>query len=151
MPKILDFMNKEHDELDELCLLFLEAVEKGEPVNQQAKALSDFKENLLLHMKLENEYLFPRLSASLGMEKDSAIAEQARNDHGGLIKLLGLMETAFQENNREGTLYHGKNLARALKTHHAREDEIQYPVSDRFISEEEWQGILKSVYGDNVQ
>ena len=82
------------------------------------------------------------------MEKNSAIAEQARNDHEGLLKLLGLMEEAVQKQNKESILYHGKNLARALKTHHAREDEIQYPVSDRFINEEDWKNILTSVYGN---
>lgn len=148
MPNISDFMDKEHDELDELCLLFLEAVESDHDEQNKKQMLVEFKEHLFSHMKLENECLFPRLSASLGMEKDSAIAEQARKDHDGLVKLLVLMETAFEAQNKEGILYHGKNLARALKTHHAREDEIQYPVSDRFITPEEWQNILASIYGE---
>ncbi|KKQ78763.1 MAG: hypothetical protein UT02_C0057G0006 [Parcubacteria group bacterium GW2011_GWC2_38_7] len=143
MLNISEYMNQEHEELDELLFCFLETIEKEESAQKGEELLSDFKERFFLHMKLEDEYLFPRLSASLGLTKDSSIAELARVDHLKLLKLFDLSQEAFLNQEKSKILLAGNNLARALQAHHAREDEIQYPVSDKFISQEEWDEILK--------
>jgi len=143
---ISEFMNKEHAQLDELWLNVLQAYEDIEKAVKASELLDEYKKMLLLHMKLEDDYLFPRISLHLGFEDDAPLIARARDDHKILLKLLALTEEAFLEQNIEKTLVAGNNFKQASIKHHERESEIQYPVSDKFISEEEWQEILKSIY-----
>lgn len=142
MLNISEYMGREHEQLDALWLCFLESIEKNETSANAKKLFQAFKKALSLHIKLEDEVLFPRLYLSLGLEKDSTIAKQSSKEHAGMLKLLALCEDAFNQKEKTKILNAGNNLGRALKKHHARENKIQYPVSDKFIPSAEWARIL---------
>ena len=138
-------MNKEHAQLDDLWLNFLELCEDLEAFTRTSELFDKYKTMLLVHMKLEDEYLFPRVSQHLGFEDDAPLIARARDDHKVLLKLLALTEEAFLKQDIERILLVGNNFKQASIKHHERESEIQYPVSDKFISEDEWLEILVSV------
>lgn len=143
---ISEYMNAEHAALDMLWLNFLSVCNNSDQIESAKKLLLEYKEKIVLHMKLEDEYLFPRISLHLGFDGNAPIIARALADHGVLLKLLNLAEEVFINQEKEKLLRTGNNFMQAIIKHHERESEIQYPVSDKFISEDEWAEILGSVY-----
>ncbi|MFA6027436.1 MAG: hemerythrin domain-containing protein [Patescibacteria group bacterium] len=139
MNLVSKFMQTDHNHLDKLWSLFFDNIND---TNNSSKHFQQFKKNLLLHMKLEEDFLFPRLSEYLGFEKKSGLTEQVRRDHGTILKLLSFVEQADLAHDFEKTKMMGENVYSALKKHLAREQKIQYPVSDSFIKPDEWHKML---------
>ena len=145
MNFISTFVEAEHALLDKLLEEFFVGRNN---LGNALVAFLEFKRQLLLHMKLEDDYLFPRLIEYFEMDKDSGLAMKARQDHLIIQKLVLFVEKACLVNDEKKVMLAAKNLQRSLNQHHLRERELQYPVSDRFIPREEWNLILIKVYGE---
>lgn len=144
MLKISEFMDKDHVYLNILLTHFLEECKKTESLLKVRKLFEKFKRNLLTHMELEDEVLFPRLSACLGFEVDCPLTRRARNDHAKILKLTDLIEKALEKQDAKKVFSVGDNLKHAIEAHHDREKEIHYPVSDKFIKKVEWLIFLRN-------
>ena len=147
MGAISDFMEADHAHLDKLWNDFLR--EKEDPI-RATKLFNKFREHLLLHLKLEDTLLFPRLDQYLGMEDSFGPTEQARRDHAAIVRLLSFIEEAGLENDMERINIAGDHLNKALLKHREREREIHYPVSDSFVGDAEWSQMLAKIYGNNL-
>ncbi|MEK7159795.1 MAG: hypothetical protein AAB575_00815 [Patescibacteria group bacterium] len=145
MNFISTFVDAEHARLDQLLVGFFDEIKN---IDQAIVLLQRFKTQLLLHMRLEDEYLFPRLSEYLEMDTDSGLAQKAYQDHAVILRLVSFVEEACRMNELKKIVVSAKNLQQSLDRHHKRESELQYPVSDRFIQRKEWDLILIKVYGD---
>jgi len=100
-------------------------------------------------MKLEDDYLFPRLNSYLGIDINSGLTAMAKRDHLIILKLLTFTEEAEKARDIKKAILTGRHLDRALKKHREREQMIQYPVSDVFIERDEWEIMLIKIYGKN--
>lgn len=140
---ISQFLEKDHLHLDRLWAEFLANINN---MKIAAEKYHKFYQHYLLHIKLEDEFLFPRLSELLLFGKNSSITRAASADHRAIIKLHYFMEQAFEKNDQDHLVVSSKNLDAALKRHRVRENELHYPVSDKFIPLAEWKKMVKIVY-----
>jgi hemerythrin-like domain-containing protein len=148
MGFITEFMNSDHEYLRTLWREFSLA---GEDLVKKKQIFEKYKKHLLLHMKLEDEFLFARLGKYLGIDDQSNLTKSMDEDHKKIMKLLEMCEDAFLEGERDKIVLVGANLNFALKKHQKREMEIQYPVSDAFIKKDEWKKMLVEVFGDLLE
>jgi len=139
---ISEFMEREHVYLDQLWDAFLD--EKKNTGKMRA-LFQTFKEYILWHMKLEDEFLFPWLNNHLGLDAEEGLAALARRDHQGIVKLMELLELASADEDPEKIELESLNLDKILKAHREREREIHYHVCDNFIEPEEWRKILENI------
>ncbi|PJA37253.1 hypothetical protein CO181_04300 [candidate division WWE3 bacterium CG_4_9_14_3_um_filter_43_9] len=102
-------------------------------------------------MKLEDDYLFPRLNSYLGIDINSGLTAMAKRDHLIILKLLTFTEEAEKARDIKKAILTGRHLDRALKKHREREQMIQYPVSDVFIERDEWEIMLIKIYGKKLE
>ncbi len=144
MGFITKFMTSDHAYIDKLWSNFLN---ESQNPDLSVKLFNKFKTHLSLHIKLEDEFLFPRLSDHLQLGANSGIVQVASQDHKVIFKLLGFVAEALTAGDFEKVKSAGRNFNRALTKHQARELEIQYPVSDSFIQPEEWEQMVKEIYG----
>jgi len=143
---ISKFMDKEHAFLDEVWDLFFQApVESLELKN----LFEHFQKNILVHMEVEDNVLFPKINEHLGIDLDSGLTAYAKKDHLGIKKLLSFLGPAILNGKTDKILEIRKNLDVVLKKHRDREREIHYPVSDLFITEEEWRQISGKLRHEN--
>ena len=141
---ITKFMNNDHAYLHDLWVEF--SNEKQNPIHLK-KLFRKYKRHLLLHIKLEDKFLFPRLNKYLGIDKKSSLTNIIDQDHRKIEKLLALTEKAVLSGDLIKITTTGSHLDCALKKHQEREAEIQYPVSDAFVGQDEWEQMLDKVYG----
>lgn len=144
MNIVSSFMDADHAYLDKLLAMFLS--EQKNP-GQARKLFQNLRGHLLVHIELENDFLFPRFDQFIGIELGSGPTAIAIRDHDEIIKLLEIVEEAFLINDTEKILESSKWLHQALKKHRSRENKIHYPVSDHFVKPEEWQEVIKKFYG----
>ncbi len=136
---VSDFMNKEHEYLDQLWAKFFDK----NSLEIDETFFADFKKRELEHIRFEDEFLFPALNEYLGIAQDEGLASLARRDHGGIVKLLEMMERAMQIGELDALEMSARNLDNILQAHRKREQEIHYPVSDNFVSQDEWENIIE--------
>lgn len=129
------FMDKEHAFLDEAWDLFFQT-EIGTP--ELKNFFEYFKKNILIHMDVEDNILFPKINEHLGIDLNSGLTAYAKKDHEGIKRLLKILEISIFEGKSEKVLEIRKNLDIVLKKHRDRERKIHYPVSDLFITREDW-------------
>lgn len=147
------FMSTDHAYLDKLWLDFLMTADSiplpmsSENKRQVLKLLLTFKRQLMLHIEIEDKFLFPRLNKNLSVHNNSGLTIIASQEHHKIIKLLHLVEQNIRLNNIAQAVILAGNLGHALTKHHNKERNIQYPLSDSFITESEWYGILYKIYG----
>lgn len=139
---ISQFLEKDHLYLDQLWADFFSGMSNLKLANDKYQK---FYQHHLQHIRLEDEFLFPRLSEILFYEKNSSIVKVAFKDHQAIIKLHQFVQQAFQ--NKDNILLCSKNLNAALQKHRAREAKLHYPVSDKFIPLAEWKKMIKIIYG----
>lgn len=144
MNFISNFVDEEHNRLDKLYVEFLAEFHNLE---KAMKMFDDFKFQLFQHMRMEDEFLFPRLNQYLEMDENTGLAANAAAEHAVIRKLISFVDDARRENNFKKFKIASLNLHQALEKHRNRERELQYPVSDRFITRDEWELILIKVYG----
>jgi len=145
MGIVSNFMNTDHAYLDKLWQEFLD--EQSDPA-LSGELFERFKKHLLLHLKLEDDFLFPRLGKHLLLEESFSLAAAASHDHKTIIKLMDFVKNAILANDIRKVILAGRHLHRALDKHRLREIEIQYSVCDTFIKPEEWELMLSQIFGD---
>ncbi|MFA4834284.1 MAG: hemerythrin domain-containing protein [Patescibacteria group bacterium] len=141
---VSNFMDADHTYLDKLWTKFL-----GEENNPEKSSnlLKRFKQHLLLHIRLEDNFLFPLLNSHINMGVNPGLLAMAIRDHRNIIKLLVMVEEASLGGDIGKVKITSRHLQHALKKHRRREDEIHYPVCDFFIEPKEWNSALFKIYG----
>ncbi len=147
MNFISKFMDTDHSYLDALWLIFLE---HSQNLDRSLYFFHRFKKHFLLHIRLEDDFLFPRLSQYLKFGPKSALVALASKDHRTILKLLAFVEEAIAAKNFAKVKIFVRHLAKALSKHRAREMKIHYPVSDYFIPLEEWKQMIKKIYRKDI-
>ncbi|MDD5032392.1 MAG: hemerythrin domain-containing protein [Patescibacteria group bacterium] len=145
---VSNFMDADHAYLDKLWVGFL-----GEENNPESSSelLKRFKRHLLLHIELEDNFLFPLLNSHINMGINPGLLAMAKRDHRNIIKLLAMVEEAGLGRDIREIKAASRHLHRALEKHRLREDEIHYPVCDFFVEPEEWNSALSRIYGKRLE
>lgn len=131
-------MRMEHAHLDKLWADF-----SIETDDIKAKTrFNKFRKSLLKHIKLEDDVLSPILSKRLFIEKETGPSAVSYHDHENIIKLLYKLNVAFNSNDEKLIEYTKTHFKHALEKHLNREDEMNYPLFDTFISQQDWKEIL---------
>lgn len=131
-------MKLEHAHLDKLWAEF--SVEDDKEMSR--KLFKKFSKNLLKHIKLEDDILLPILNNKLVIEKETGPSAVSYHDHTNLVKLLQKLETALGSNDKKLLEYTKTHFKNALGKHLGREDQMNYPLFDTFISLEDWKKII---------
>lgn len=133
MNKIMEFMSKDHDRLDEIFNSFQKL--KVQDLEEGKKLFAEFNSGLQRHIVWEEEILFPAFEKRTGMKSEGPTAVM-RIEH---FQIKGFMEKINQllqkQDNRTGDAEEG--LIRVLTSHNQKEETVLYPWIDRSISEEE--------------
>ena len=147
MNHVSMFMDADHQYLVRL----LDEVIAEKIDSQRAKNIfAIFSIHLEKHILLEDQILFPRFDEYIGVKKGMGPSVIAKRDHENILKLLDQVKQAFENYNLQKIHYAGHHLYRALTKHHEREGQIQYPLSNKFIPEDEWKSILFTIYGVKI-
>jgi hemerythrin-like domain-containing protein len=130
-------MRLEHEHLDKLWYDF--SVEEND--EESKKLFKTFTVYLLKHMSLEDEILAPIFNKYLGIEEGQTTV--MKEDHKKLLKLLEKVKNSLESKTTEKATYNKTHFGRALMKHHKREDVMQYPLFDNFISQKDWEEISR--------
>lgn len=144
MGFVTRFMDADHIYIDQLWVEFL--AEKENSI-KAAQFFDKFQTHIQKHIHLEDTVLFPRFDVYTGLSDKEGPTVLARRDHEAITKLMAAVKSACEIRNMKEIQRLGEHLQRALFKHRERENKIQYPVLDSFISEDEWSHILERVYG----
>jgi len=144
---VSNFMDADHAYLDKLWTKFLNEENNSEG---SSNLLKRFKRHLFLHIRLEDDFLFPLLNSHISMGINPGLLAIAHRDHRNIIKLLAMVEEASLGEDIKKIKIASRHLQRALQKHRLREDEIHYPVCDFFIEPKEWSSALFKIYGQRL-
>lgn len=142
--KATDQLIEEHQKVEEMIAI-LEAISKrlenGENVDpEHLKKLAEFISVFVekCHHKKEEGYLFP---AMLGSDiPDSQLVHDLIKDHLGFYKLIGEIVHTFSDYNPENpksnllVIEAIKRYTPLLKEHAEKEEEIAFPMADKYLS-----------------
>ncbi len=140
-------MDADHGYLDNLLKDFMN---EKEDFVRAMECLKKFEKHLLLHMGLEEDYLFKHLDDYLGKIENSGLTSSAIKDHRVIIKLLEFTKKALKAGVKENIIITVNNLNRILAKHRDRELKLQYPVSEVFIKPNEWNKLLLDIYDQDI-
>lgn len=143
MGFVTRFMNADHKYIDQLWSEFLS--EKDDAI-RVAELFDKFNTHIQKHISLEDNVLFPRFDAFTGLSNEEGPTCIARRDHTSILKLMKKVQDACERHDIKEVQNTGEHLGRVLAAHRQRENNIQYPVLDRFMEEDEWCAILAQVY-----
>lgn len=131
--KILEFMGKDHDRLDDLFKEFLRL--KEEDLRRARPLFHEFKTGLQRHIVWEEEILFPIFEERTGMRESGPTAVM-RQEHRQIKDFLErIHNTLLKADTQTDPLQ--KGLLEVLSAHNQKEEDILYPWIDHALSEVE--------------
>ncbi|SRR5579875_1184861 len=136
---IADFLGKDHQRLRDTWAAGRYAAADCN-LKEVRKAFSEFVVGLTLHMRMEEEVLFPAIEQRTGM-RDSGPTAAMRAEHTRFKEILGRLTRALEEESCEA-------ISRMLQSepttpedlfnsHDLREERVLYPMADRLITSDE--------------
>jgi hypothetical protein len=143
---VSEFMNADHAYLDKLWSNFMSA---GDGAKEGVKLFFKFNQHIKLHIKLENDFLFPKFNDYLGFTAGMGPTVKLYRDHDSILKLLGEVEKFFQSGQTSKIIDVKNHIQQKLIKHRKRENETEYPVCDNFINPKELEKMVTAVFGTN--
>jgi len=140
---ISDFMNNDHAHIDQLWADFL--AQKNNAAEAK-KSFQKYYNYLTKHIDLENNELYPRFDRFIGFEPGNGPTTILKHDHSVIGKLLNEIRLACETNDSHHIDYLCEHFQKAMASHRERENQLEYPLLDRIISQEEWQKIMQRIY-----
>ena len=127
---VTGYLGRHHDHLDEVLRLVSAAVEKG-GFTVAAVRYEEFEHEMLRHLRIEEELLFPVFEARSGMM--SGPTDSIRGEHAQMRKALGLMRSGLQVKDPGAYGAGLRFLQSVLPDHNAKEEHILYPTLDSLL------------------
>jgi iron-sulfur cluster repair protein YtfE (RIC family) len=98
-------------------------------------AFDEYARGLERHMRVEEELVFPVFEARTGMS--GGPTSVMRDEHRSLRVALGMMRDGLDRGDVAGFQAGVRFLETVLPEHHAKEEHILYPTTDRLLSPDE--------------
>lgn len=134
MNKMSEFMEKDHDKLDNIFEEFRTI--KNTDVGKATTLFHEFKIGLQRHIIWEEEILFPLFEIKTGMHNTGPTAVM-RMEHHQIKGFLEMIHDKIVKGEVSGIDELENGLLRVLKPHNEKEETILYPWIDTSASEEE--------------
>lgn len=138
---VTEYLQTDHRRLDGIFERFLQEVKAG----KWDEAVTDFKEfslGLKRHIKIEEEILFPVFEEKTGMV-DAGPTFVMRMEHQEIQKNLDNTLASAEAKDASGVEEATGALSLVLGDHNMKEENILYPESDSFLSDEERTTVVK--------
>ena len=131
---ISQYLTEEHRKCDAVYAEAEKAV-VNEDWEKAKELFEEFKDKTLLHFKKEEEVLFPEFEEKTGIVMGPT--QVMRMEHNQARELLGRMEEALKNEDKDTFLSLGESLMILIQQHNMKEEQILYPMSDQNLSSEE--------------
>ncbi len=133
MPDISEFMTAEHRECDRLFAEAEAAVAAGDWTEATAR-FTAFADLTLLHLRREEEVLFPEFEARTGMTDGPT--KVMRMEHDQMRTLLEAMRRALADHDADAFLGDAETFMILTQQHDMKEEQVLYPMSDQALSDD---------------
>lgn len=125
------FFTEDHRRCDSTWGELEEHVTRGDDAAAQ-KSWKAFHDQLLLHLKMEEEVLFPAFEAATGMTGGPTAV--MRHEHVQMRRLLEHMAGAANGGDLQRVLDQGDTLLMLIQQHNAKEEAMLYPMTERALA-----------------
>lgn len=122
-----------HRQLPRLLAAVVKELSDGR-VASISVALSQLARQIRLHVRVEEEPLFPKLDLC-ERKPLASLTTYLREEHGSILDLLGKADDAFAHQDCALTAVSLGQLRVLLRSHHSREERLLYPTADRLLSD----------------
>jgi hemerythrin superfamily protein len=123
--------SEDHHDLDARWELFLAEERAG--AGRPRERFAEFRDDLLRHIRAEEEILFPRLL--LADPSGPPLVRQLLEEHDRIRGALGKVEEAI-DRGPDDVEVAGESFVEELWAHNAREEGIAYPMMDRLLPDD---------------
>jgi len=127
MSEIAEFMTAEHRRCDELFAEAEAAVAAGD-WDTAAARFEPFADLTILHLRREEEVLFPEFESRTGMVDGPTVV--MRMEHDQMRALLESMRAALEAHDVDGFLGDAETFMILTQQHDMKEEQVLYPMSD---------------------
>jgi hemerythrin-like domain-containing protein len=134
-----EFFTLDHRRCDGRWAEVEAAAQAGDVKTQQQKWL-DFQSEMLRHLRMEEEVLFPAFEQATGMT-DRGPTFVMRSEHAQMRGLIEQMGVAADAGDYDELVDVGDTLLMLIQQHNQKEEQMLYPMAERALSDE-WAKIL---------
>ncbi|NMG37291.1 hemerythrin domain-containing protein [Azoarcus sp. TTM-91] len=134
MDRLTHFMQHHHGHCDEAFATAEADAHRGD-WSACAASLARFRADLLGHLAVEEERIFPAFEASTG--NTAGPTRVMRAEHEEMRELLGWLDEALAGRNAIAFADAAETLLILLQQHNMKEENILYPMCDRILGGDE--------------
>lgn len=138
MKSISEFMEQDHDRLDDIYIQFKELRDSDQ--NKAMDIFSEFKTDLQKHILWEEEILFPLFESKTGMA-DTGPTAVMKMEHKEIKNYLNEIFTYLKNGNTQ-TDELEEGLLEVLSEHNLKEENILYPMIDNAVDDKELEDVF---------
>jgi len=131
MGDVAGYMTHEHRECDELFAETEAAVDTGDWATADERHAA-FSHLTRLHLRREEEVLFPAFEARTGMT--SGPTEMMRIEHDQMRSLLDAMTSALSQRDADTFLGEAETYMILTQQHNMKEEQVLYPMTDTSLA-----------------
>lgn len=132
MVEITHFMTDEHRRCDRLFAETEAAVAAGD-WDEAAGRFDRFADLTLLHLRREEEVLFPEFEEQTGINDGPTVVMRAEHDE--MRALIDAMRRSLADRDADGFLGEAETYMILAQQHNMKEEQVLYPMSDRTLSD----------------
>lgn len=136
MKTLAEFMTADHKACDDKFALAEQAAYASD-WQQAESAFSAFRAAMAHHFHMEEDILFPALLAAGG---PAGPVQMMIMEHSQMNSLLDNMATVLAAKDATGYSGLSETLLIVLQQHNLKEEQILYPISERFLTNE-WESL----------
>jgi uncharacterized protein (DUF2249 family)/hemerythrin-like domain-containing protein len=138
---VTEFFQSDHRRLDSIYGRFSEDV-REKRWEEAVEKFRAFRFGLKRHIRIEEDILFPVFEEKTGM-REGGPTFVMRGEHKEIQELLDEVLASTEGKNPEGVFRAATFLLQMLADHNMKEENILYPESDAFLTEEERRSVVK--------
>ena len=128
---IIDFMSRDHKRCDQLFADAEAAVDSGN-WQQASTEIETFLKSMDEHFQMEEEVLFPAFESASGQAMGPT--QVMRHEHQQMRQLFEQMKQALSGQDADSFLGASDTLLIMMQQHNMKEEQILYPMTERFLS-----------------
>lgn len=130
---VTSYLMWDHDRLDAVLYEVFALVSEGS-IARAVERYDEFHLGMDRHLRLEDEVLFPEFMARSGLS--GGPTELATREHQVIRGALADMKGALSSSDTKAFFAARKKFLAVLPAHHAKEEQLLYPVIDESLSED---------------
>ena len=127
---ISELMTQHHQECDGYFASAENAVAQGK-WDQAAGLFQQFENALILHLRREEDILFPAFETETG--QTGGPTQMMRMEHEQMRALAQNLKSACEAGDKDGYLGNSETLLVLMQQHNMKEEQILYPMMDRAL------------------